>query len=381
MKRGKIIESMDDDLQLPEVIIQHIQSFLDRRQAARISVLSKPWHSAYSTRPILDFDVRDFQIAKVFSEFVKRIIQRYHELELKIEDFRLRIKVTNSESASLADEFIKRAMQLMVNDFSLEIIGGNLKYVLPVQVFEAKSLINLSVTGCKIDRQFDGDMICSNLESLTLCRVFIGDDMIRDIILRCPLLETLYLSECMGLLNVNLSKLHNLKKFSATKRWACNVRSPLIELEERTVGSYICKQVNVPEYCKLSCLILEEVKIDESFFHDLSSKFPCLENLSLHYCDGYKDIEISSHSLKYISLMDVYKLKKAKFEVPSISQFNFAAFSIPSLSFMTPAREYESYISLALHWGDHVEDCWFLDLKKFLTELSRSRTSVSITMF
>ncbi|KAG8370070.1 hypothetical protein BUALT_Bualt14G0079400 [Buddleja alternifolia] len=240
---------MDDELQLPEVIIQHIQSFLDRKQAARTSVLSKSWYSAWSIRLILDFDERDFQIAKVFTEFVKRTMQRYHELKLKIEAFRLRIKLTNSDSVSLVNEFIKRALlQLRVRNFSLEIIGKNLEYVLPVQVFEVKSLIKLSVARCKIDQLFDGGAICSNIESLTLCNVTIRDNMIRGIMLRCPLLENLYLSECMCLVKVKLSKLHNLKKFRVTKCRDHNLKFPLIEFEERTVGSSICNRFNVTEY-------------------------------------------------------------------------------------------------------------------------------------
>ncbi|KAG8370079.1 hypothetical protein BUALT_Bualt14G0080300 [Buddleja alternifolia] len=375
MEEGKTVESMADEIQLPEVTIQHIQSFLDRKQAARSSVLSKSWHSAWSTRPILDFDERDFQIEKVFAEFVNRTMQRYHELKLKIEDFRLRIKVI--DSTFLANKFIKRAMQLRVNDFCLEIIGGCRWYHLPVQVFEAKSLINLSVTGCTIDQQFDGNMICSNIESLSLCKVFVRDDTIRDIMLRFPLLKNLYLYECMGLLKVNLSKLLNLKKFSVITG-DCR-KSLSIEFEARTIGPFICNRVNVPEYGKLSCLILEQVKIDEFFFHDLLLKFPCLEDLSVHHCDGYNNLEISSGSLRYISLMHRFQLKKAKFEVPSICKFKFSAFNIPSLSFMTPSREFESYISLRFTcWSLGVRDCWFLALKKFLTELSSSRISLKI---
>ncbi|KAG8370078.1 hypothetical protein BUALT_Bualt14G0080200 [Buddleja alternifolia] len=379
-----IEESMNGELQLPEVIIQHIQSYLDRRQSGQTTVLSKSWYSAWSTRPILDFDERDFEskrnagvsglqiaerftVKRRFAKFVTRTMQRYHELNLKIEDFRLWIWVTDSDSASVVNEFITRALKLRVSNFSLEIGGCYWWYVLPVQVFEAKSLVKLSVSGCKIDH---GVTICSNIESLSLCRVFIRDYMIRDIMLGCPLLEKLHLSECNGLSNVNLSELHNLKKFSVTKcLWVDN-------------RSFIGNRVNVPKYGKLSCLMLEQVQIDDFFFHDFSLKFPCLEDLSLHQCYGYNNIEISSRSLKYISLIHEDELNKAKFEVSRICKFKFTGSSIPSLSFMTPSREYESYISFTFTSRDNVlGDCWFYDLKKFLTELSPSRISLSITMF
>ncbi|KAG8370076.1 hypothetical protein BUALT_Bualt14G0080000 [Buddleja alternifolia] len=270
MEEGKTVESMDGEIQLPEVTIQHIQSFLDRRQAARTIVLSKSWHSEWSTPPSL----------------------------------------------------------LLVN---------------------------------VISRRFSPDP-----KLLNRSRVSIGDDMITGIMLGCPSLQNLHLLECNGLLNVNASKLHKVEKFSVTKCRDCNL-------------TFVW--VDVPEYCKLSCLILEQVKIDDFFFHDFSLKFPCLEDLSLHHCDGYNNIEISRGSLKYISLMHKYELKKAKFEVPNICKFKFSAFSIPSLSFMTPSREYESYISFTFtRWSSVVGDCWYLDLKKLLTELSRSRTSLSITM-
>ncbi|KAG8391087.1 hypothetical protein BUALT_Bualt01G0151300 [Buddleja alternifolia] len=360
---------MNGELQLPEVIIQHIQSFLNQRQAARTSVLSKSWYSAWSSRPILDFNERDFkwkrntgvsgsQIAEPFSVFVKRrfmkfvkgTVQRYHELNLKIEVFRLWICVIDSDSASLVNEFITRALKLGVSDFSLEISGCYSKYVLPEQVFEAKSLIKLSVVGCTIRQHIDGGVICSSLESLTLCRVSIWDDMIRDIMLGCPLLENLHLLECKGLLNVNASKLHNLEKFCVIKCRDCNLK---------------CLWVDVPEYGKLSCLMLEQVKIDEFFFHDFSLKFPCLGDLSLHHCDGYNNIEISSRSLKYISLIHKYELKKVKFEHLTMMK---ATPESPSIPARIAGEDDDGDGSFVRHRGRH-----FLPLKAAIKLPAKSR--------
>ncbi|KAG8370088.1 hypothetical protein BUALT_Bualt14G0081200 [Buddleja alternifolia] len=85
MERGKRSEAINGEIQLPEAIIQQIQSLLNGKEAAQTSVISKSWYNAWLTNPNLDFDQRNFRIgdseseaAERFPNFVKKTMQRSH---------------------------------------------------------------------------------------------------------------------------------------------------------------------------------------------------------------------------------------------------------------------------------------------------------------
>ncbi|KAI3469460.1 hypothetical protein Pfo_026123 [Paulownia fortunei] len=384
MNNGKRIDAIDIQLQLPEAIIQQIQSFLGRKEAASTAVLSKSWYNSWLTRPTLDFDERDFQNPNSepqsddkFLNFVKTSLERYRELNLNIESFKLWKNVKDIDSYSLATELIVKAVKLGANAINLEFNPPILEYLLPKELFEAESLVGLSVVGCRI---FGAEVMCLRLKSLNLCKVCIKDEMIRDIMLGCPLIENLFLSDCEGLVKVNVSKMVKLKRFSVIRHVTKPVgrRIPLIEFEEQSVGSVIDHRTNVSEFQKLTYLFLERVKIDKLVFCDFSNMFPCVEDLTVRYCDGCVRFDISSHSLKYISLAHTKRLE-VQLDVPNICKFRFSGAVIPSLSLMTASREWESDIALAC-WN-YLGVSWFLELNKFLTNLSLSKISLAIKLF
>ncbi|KAL3812775.1 hypothetical protein ACJIZ3_014043 [Penstemon smallii] len=362
---------------LPEAIIHRIQNYLGKKEAARTCVLSKSWYTAWSTHPVINLDESDFRAAQEFSNFSRRTLLRYKRLHLCIENFELFMRVGNvgDDSSSLASELIIDALQLKVNYLGLEIISlPRNTYVLPVQVFATISLKKLAVRQCQVSGLTDGGVNCSNLASLSLFRVSIEDDMIRRILLGCPFIENLRLIQCKGLRNINLSEMHKLRKVSVRDR-----KDDLkIEFEERRVGSVLYGQVNVPKFRYLSSLILKDLNIDNTFFHEFSHKFPCLGYLTLADCHGYRDVRISSHSLEHINLTCQYrKLKKACFDVPGIRKFKFIGINFPSLSVTTASREWESDIKLScLH--DVLKVSWFRKLRNFLAQLSFSKISLSL---
>lgn len=84
------MESKIDEL--PVEILHHIQSLMEPKQAARISTLSKSWYHAWSTRPVLVFDQTQFParldiISSGFRAFATKTIQRYMDLNLKVNKF------------------------------------------------------------------------------------------------------------------------------------------------------------------------------------------------------------------------------------------------------------------------------------------------------
>ncbi|KAL8515767.1 hypothetical protein ACS0TY_014454 [Phlomoides rotata] len=122
---------------------------------------------------------------------------------------------------------------------------------------------------------------------------------------------------------------------------------------------------------------VERIDVDTLFFDDFSSKFPCLKDLSLHGCGGYKGIKIYSPSLECISFTQD-RILRAKFDIPSIRKFTFSG-AIPSLSFKTTTNIWECDISISCCRSPSAK--WILKLNKLLTKLSLSKVSLTLKMY
>ncbi|KAL8522209.1 hypothetical protein ACS0TY_012376 [Phlomoides rotata] len=281
MEKGKRVEA---EFQLPEAIIQHIQSFLNGKEAAQTTLLSKSWNDAWLTRPNLDFDQKEFERKSSdgtqssenrFWNFVNKTVERYDKLNLKIES--LRLWIVRSDNAnyqydySLVNKLIMKALKMGATCLDFKIYDNDWRFTLPQQVFGSENLVILSVSGCKICMGVDGKVRCSRLKSLTVDKVYVEGDIIWDIISSCPLIENLSLSISNGI-----------------------YLSPRSMFGKQNVGLVLDK---------LKCLLLSEINVDTLFFDDFSSKFPCLKDLSVHRCVGYKGIKISSPSLECISFI------------------------------------------------------------------------------
>ncbi|EYU31604.1 hypothetical protein MIMGU_mgv1a021663mg, partial [Erythranthe guttata] len=121
MEEGKATEAaIAAEIQLPEAIIQRIQSLLSRKQAAQTTLLSKSWYRAWSTRPNLALDTRDFRSPSSFSAFAAKAMERYEESDLNIENLRLYLDVRNREYKSLATQLIIKALKIGVLNLTVE---------------------------------------------------------------------------------------------------------------------------------------------------------------------------------------------------------------------------------------------------------------------
>ncbi|KAL0388712.1 UNVERIFIED_CONTAM: hypothetical protein Sradi_2753000 [Sesamum radiatum] len=384
MGKGKESKPLMTNCSFRNPLFSTYNVFLTGKEAASTAVLSKSWYNSWLTRPALDFDERNFQNQNSdpqnddkFFNFVKRSMERYHGLNLTIESFKLWMNVRDVDSSSLATELIVKAVKMGANGVNLEFSPPISEYILPKELFEAESLVGLSLAGCKI---FSGEVMCLRLKSLHLSKVCVEDDMIRDIMLGCPMIENFVLSDCEGFVKVNVSKMAKLKRLSVIRHVTNPVvfRSPLIEFEEHSVGTIIDGRANLSEFRKLSCLYLERVKIGKMVFSDFANKFPCLEDLTVHHCVGCFIFNISSQSLKYISLAHTRRLE-VQLDVPNIRKIKFSGSSIPSLTFIIASREWESDIALSC-WN-YLGVSWLLELKKFLTNLGPSRITLRIELF
>ncbi|KAL3655044.1 hypothetical protein CASFOL_000830 [Castilleja foliolosa] len=361
MEKRKRIES--GEILFPEPIVHHIQSFMTGKEAAQTSVLSKHWYSAWSTRPNLDFDHRDFKnrdgqtCDDRIQDFAKKTIERYEELNLTIESIGLRVIRWEKRRLSLYNELILKAIQMGAKDLKLQLMGRTKLLSLPKELLGSENLVKLSASECTIDVGVNGMVSWSRLKSLSLQKVYFEGDVISDVILSCPLIEELMLSECFF-------KVHISDHVPVRRNRMLTLSTNQFELR------------------KLKCLSLKKVKIDTSFFCDFSFKFPCLKDLTVDECSGYKAIQISSTSLERISFVVQKKMLKATFEVPCIRKFTFSGLVLPCLSFGTSSFvwKWESDISVRCSGNDddRLTPSWFLKLQKFLVNLSPSRISLTL---
>ncbi|KAL3645026.1 hypothetical protein CASFOL_010206 [Castilleja foliolosa] len=363
----------DREIQFPEPVIQLLQSFLDGEEAARTAIVSKSWHSAWLTRPNLDFDDTYFGDDD-FSEYAEKTIKRYEQLNLKIESFNLCMNINHKSRAELANKLIVKALRIGASRLCLRLKRGD-SFVLPNEVFGADNLVELSVSGCTIDLD-DGVVIkCRSLESLSLDDVvFMRYDTVRNIISSCPSIK-------------NLSLLSDVYPHNYRKLWYFEHKDDE-ELDERAMAVGLVDNL-IP---RLRCLVLGSESFKTLCLGDLLSRFSFLKDFTL-YLNGdiniYEEtIQISNSSIERIKLVQVLKSfpnygyvrrPRLKFDVPSIRKFTYEGISIPRLSFIStpPSREWESHVCIQCK-NDEFPTCWFNELSELLTKLSQSKTHLSL---
>lgn len=339
MEKGKRVGTMSGEIVLPEALIQHIQSFLSGKEAARTTVLSKAWYSAWLTRPTLDLTERDFwnpswESPLMFERYVEKTMLRYRDLSLKIDTFRLRTNSYQGRDIALKS-WIVNAMELGPTEL---VLGFLHSFTLPQEVFASENLLKLSVKSGRVDGN-NYVISCSRLRTLSLEGVNgLSDDVLSGIVSCCHSIEELVLSYNNG---------------SALS------------------------MMNLYELPRLRRLNMVSVDVDSMFFSDFASRFPCLKYLTIHGCRGCTRIEIASTSLETISFQPYRLSNRVKFDIPNIRKFTCSTTGLPHLSITTTSREWEFDISI--NSNRFHNPSWFLKLKKVLKKFSLSRICLSIT--
>ncbi|GFP87958.1 putative F-box/LRR-repeat protein at3g18150 [Phtheirospermum japonicum] len=174
MNNSEIInaDAANGEFWIPELLIQHIQSFLSGKEAIQTSILSKSWYNAWLTRPNLDFNGRDWGV-KRFLEFAKKTMQRYGESNLIIESFSLSMDRRKRDDCVLGDELIARALKLGATESYVSIrlyLGG--RPFLTTNAWELRNLRLLQLEWLNIDPLFSDGSSCEFpcLKVLTLRR-------------------------------------------------------------------------------------------------------------------------------------------------------------------------------------------------------------------
>ncbi|CAA0821998.1 Putative F-box/LRR-repeat protein [Striga hermonthica] len=328
---------------LSEPIIRRIQSFLNGREAAQTTVLSKSWRQAWLTRPNLDFDFSQLSIVVEVSELMDKTIRRYEESNLKIESLSLIMGSSNC----LCEDLIIKALRMGVTRLSLQLSNENGCDQVLAEVLGSEHLVELSLQGCRIAPSPEHKIGCSRLKSLSLSEFKLeSDEVIFGLLSGCPLLENLSLT---GFVHGTVSL------------------------------------PNLPNLPKLKRLELRYLRINSSFLGDLSCKFPLLRSFAFRCFYLESDLVISSPSIEHLDIETERILGpvRLEFDVPSIRKFEFKSWeNLPpsSLSFKsTSLREWESHLYIKSHCC--VGTVGVIGLNKLLTSLGQSKIHLWIEVY
>ena len=350
---------------LPEDIIHHILSFLEPKEAATRSILSKAWLTAWRTRPTLDIDfhklIPSMKHEDKVIDYVIKNLSRYKDENIGITTFTF-----YCGSSFCRRSLLDSCIQLIKENGLRNLNIGLPRRDVPQSVFKVKSLLDLTLRICRL--WHPKVIMCHKLKRLELSEVCLDDEMLENIVRSCPLIEILEIIWCDGIRNLNVTNLHNLKRL----RLEGVQRDPMVP-SELTLGEH--------KYQNLTSLLLRDVRINDNFFVKLGDRFPRLENLSIQLCEDVQRIKISSPSLKTIQLVNNVRLMEAQFDAPSIVLFkyhdNIGQNEIfPELSFTTTSGGWVS--DICIECNGSIDASWFLKLKGFLKRLNQSQVFVTV---
>ncbi|KAL3507589.1 hypothetical protein ACH5RR_032971 [Cinchona calisaya] len=392
MAETEVLE--DYTSKLPEHIIHHILSFLrfSSEAAVQTSLLSKAWLKACRTRPNLSFRYREVSPRKedtsiidfycpekrcfYFIQCIDSTLQKYHEHKNSIDSLELTLP------SVLQPDYVNRWIQIAVENGlkSLELFMSrdSCCSILPRSVFEAKTLVALRLGKLQLKPYVINSIRCNNLTKLSLSEVDLDEVMFGRIMSSCPLIESMTVCCCVGLVNIKVTKLNKLREFSVFQRGSGCVDVGAPSLEE-----FICngrRLVQIYASKNLKVLRLSHVVITEEFFKDIAEKFPRLVKLNITDCRDLKRIGISSHSIKCIHLEWNEGLKEGQIDVPSINVFKYRGNNIPRFSFTENSFGFSWVSEIVLFCGmlESFDISWFSKLKDFLTKLQKSQISLRL---
>uniref|UniRef100_A0A7N2R087 F-box domain-containing protein n=1 Tax=Quercus lobata TaxID=97700 RepID=A0A7N2R087_QUELO len=402
------VGAMDRISELPKVIIHHILSFLSTKAVAKTSLLSKRWKSFTISYPVLDFNENYFQRLEKnemhqpyhtwgtdympfrpkypeFStredvmHFVNKSLLKFCEQKICIDTFKLQVSFTNMEEA-LVDKWIEWAVENCVKVLEVSVrMKNEERYILPQIDFSANTITVLKLSGCNLERPVNlkNTINFYSLKELSLRRVYVVEEMLHNLISRCPSIENLSLIYCLG-----------LKKFQALKPLKYFCIFPTYRLFESVYveGSSLrylryehpngrLGEIKVNACQNLGVLYLKSASITDQWLYDLNTKFPHLHSLTLFSCDLLEKVHISSHSLKNFTLIKGCELRETEIDTPNLQNFivdyGFKR-PFPKLSFKSAPCQTTAKFHLDSRMQLNTD--WLLELREFLEKPIQIKT-------
>ncbi|KAJ7963136.1 FBD-associated F-box protein [Quillaja saponaria] len=209
------VNQRDPTSELSAYLIHEILNLLPTRDAARTSVLSKAWKTAWDSFPYLDFDQENFPDYNGFSlpddidsnnfiEFIDSTMEKLQNRDLKIFKFRLFIDLKDVKKASpFFDQWMSFVSMSTITELDFQLHYPLVQsYFLPKSIYGVMSITVLKLRGVKLQPCGCEEIKFSNLKVLCLDSVYLEDQTLLNLISSCPLINELRIDKCCGLTNV-----------------------------------------------------------------------------------------------------------------------------------------------------------------------------------
>lgn len=388
--------------ELPELIIHHIVSFLPTLDVARISVLSKKWRQVWTLCSNMDFNETYFiekpmndglakdkkrEGRKKFINFVGATMRKFCEHKLDMQKFKLCIFVENLQHACLVYEWIGLATKSRLEELRLKVLTSryDISFRVPDEIFGCSSLTVLKLGGCVLELPFsEGAIKFHFLQKLSLDRVIVNEDTVKDLFKSCPSIVGLSFKNCRGLENLCVSGLPKLKilRFIGAMQLGEHITLRRVYIEAPSLQNLIIggnsAKINVAASQELKILTLKGGNIVcGRMFRDLVSKFPLLEKLHLDNCSFLRRVNISSKHLKILTINKCNEIMVgSKIDTPNLHSFEYSGNRIPFFSLSSPCPwNVQLHLETAILLGGEddvaVNSSWYLKLKEFLDQANK----------
>ncbi|KAF8029619.1 hypothetical protein BT93_E2134 [Corymbia citriodora subsp. variegata] len=176
---------------LPDVILEHILSFVPMKDAVRTCVLSKKWQYLWTFCPNVELCEWQFSWRGQFTNFVDRVLDLQCSSCIK----RLVLTCRVLGNASNVNSWVSTAVKRNVKDFTLRLscIQGN--FVLPYCLFTCATLTRLTLffSGAL---NLPSSILLPNLKLLHLVEITFVDERSTEQLLSSPVLEELNIIRC-----------------------------------------------------------------------------------------------------------------------------------------------------------------------------------------
>nr|XP_043630418.1 F-box/LRR-repeat protein At3g26922-like [Erigeron canadensis] len=341
---------------LPEELIQHIQSLLPPPDAARTCLLSRSWAHAWSTFPILTF-LKSFvwdhkKEERQYYNQIDRTLLRYHQHNIPIQSFSLRYGVSNDKLAVLAKKWIHLLFvspNTRLKELSLVITLGIDSFTLPDEILYGQHLNKLSVTSCvrslricDINSNSAALLIrCVSLRVLDLTRVNISKQLLNNLLSTCCLLEKIKLVSCNGFKTIKFKDppcfLRELEIVSGKEDVFLEVDDAprLQSFHYYSSGSSSWSKplpfnLDALRGC-VTHLYVAGVFMDKSFFNTINLKFPFLESMTIGIkFPGKESFIITSASMKTLTIhVWVERSMDIQVYAPKLLALDFIGWRVP----------------------------------------------------
>ncbi|XP_056859705.1 putative F-box/LRR-repeat protein At3g18150 isoform X1 [Raphanus sativus] len=199
---GAVVDTISG---LPDVILQHIFTYIPTKYAIRTSLLSKRWRRVWCDTPSLSFNssiLNDDWINQTPTGYTAPKMMHFH------------LKSDKKHDAPHIDKWLEFVMSRHVENMVLSFLL--LKYSFPDFFYVNPSLKQLTLKYC--DMSPECSVSWTSLKKLSLVRCSVSDESMAKILSGCPVLESLTLNRCHGLSYLDLSRSLRLRTVVVVER-------------------------------------------------------------------------------------------------------------------------------------------------------------------